>query len=72
MMLTKKIKYVVLISRSNQSEKCKWYALVDDYMHDWVHVVFHAHSSAQEDDAIERGEGSNVVSLIPLKKLVEK
>lgn len=59
-------------SGSNRSEKCKWYALVDDYMHDRAHVVSHAHGSAQEDDVIEKGEGSNPASVVSLEKSVEK
>ena len=41
-------------------------------MHDRAHVVSHAHGSAQEDDVIEKGEGSNIVSVVPLEKSVEK
>jgi hypothetical protein len=41
-------------------------------MHDRAHVVSHAHGSAPENDFIEKGEGSNFVSVVPLEKSVEK
>ena len=41
-------------------------------MHDRAYVVSHAHGSAHEDDVIEKCEGSNIVRVVPLEKLVEK
>ena len=37
-------------SGSQQSEKCHWYQLVDEFMSDKVHVVLHVHASATTPD----------------------
>ena len=58
--------------RGQSIREMQMYALVDDDMHDRAHVVSHAHGSAQEDNVIEKGEGANIISVVPLEKLVEK
>ena len=35
---------------SDRSEKCRWFTLVDEFMSDRAHVVFHAHASATNSD----------------------
>ena len=42
----KEDKAINLRSGSDRSEKCRWYLLVDEFMHDRANVVFHAHASA--------------------------
>ena len=35
---------------SERSEKCRWYELVDEFMHDRTNVVSHAHASTVNPD----------------------
>ena len=39
-----------LKSESQQSDKCRWYQLVDEFMFDRTHVVSHAHVSTANPD----------------------
>lgn len=39
-----------LKSGSDRSEKCRWYLLIDEFMHDRANVVSHAHASATNPD----------------------
>ena len=39
-----------LKSGSQRFEKCRWYQLVDEFMHDHANVVSHAHASANNPD----------------------
>ena len=45
----------VLNSKSNlqRSEKCRWYHLVDESMHDKANVVSHAHASVVDGDGVK-------------------
>ena len=38
------------ISGSQRSSKCKYYSLIDGYMHDRANVLKHVHASATDED----------------------
>ena len=38
------------VSGNERSTKCKWYSLIDGFMHDRANVYNHAHASAQDED----------------------
>jgi hypothetical protein len=40
-------------SGEQRSEKCRWYTLVDEFMHDRANVVSHAHASAVNPDGLQ-------------------
>ena len=42
-------------SGSHRLEKCRWYLLVDEFMHDKANVVSHAHASATNPDGSKGG-----------------
>ena len=46
----KEDKAMNLKSGSGRSEKCRWYDLVDEFMHDRANVVAHAHASTNSPD----------------------
>ena len=46
-----KFDYIVNdISGSQRSSKCKYYSLIDGYMHDRANVLKHVHASATDED----------------------
>ena len=46
----KEDKAMNLKSRSQKSEKCRWFQLIDEFMFDHAHVVSHAHASTVNSD----------------------
>jgi hypothetical protein len=62
-------------SSSQRSEKCRWYQLVNEFMHDKANVVSHAHASAtnststSDTNTTEHRSGENTSkSLEPMRK----
>lgn len=46
-------------SGSQQVEKCRWYQLVDEFMHDKTNVMSHAHTSATNPDGLKSASTSD-------------
>jgi hypothetical protein len=42
-----------LKSNSQRSEKCRWYHMVDEFMHDRANVVSHAHANVLDGDEMK-------------------
>ena len=61
-----KVDYTVNVTSGNErSAKCKWYSLIDGFMHDHANVYKHVHASAQDEDPNNVQDDSQEVSNDP-------